>query len=243
VIGVQVDESRDAPDQCFVVAERHDVGGRHVVFDVHLENRVEHLVGRQRLVVTLVGAQFGRRRLVDDLVGDHFSAGTTIDVVAQFVHRQLEHVLDDGIAAHRIAVQREVANGHLALVSGGENHPTVLVRQSHHDGATDTALQVFFGEVGRLAGERFGKHVEVRGKRRFDCDRLHVDAEVGSELCCIGLRALARISRRHRHTVYVLGTQRVDGNGRNEGRVDSTRQSETDVGEAVLADVVTRSQH
>ena len=39
-----------------------------VVLDVGLEDRVEHLVGRQRLVVALVGSQLGRRRL-----GEHRS--------------------------------------------------------------------------------------------------------------------------------------------------------------------------
>ncbi len=40
-----------------------ELAAREVVLDVRLEQRVEHLVGRQRLVVALAGTQLGRRRL------------------------------------------------------------------------------------------------------------------------------------------------------------------------------------
>ena len=38
-----------------------EVAPGEVVLDVGLEERVEHVVGRQGLVVALVGAQLGRR--------------------------------------------------------------------------------------------------------------------------------------------------------------------------------------
>ena len=43
--------------------------------------------------------------------------------------------------------------------------------------------------------------------------------------------------------MYVIGTQRIDGDARHDGRVDAARQADDDVGEAVLAHVVARAQH
>ena len=46
-----------------------------VALDVGLEERVEHLVGRERLVVALVGTQLGRRRLREHRLGHDLAAG------------------------------------------------------------------------------------------------------------------------------------------------------------------------
>ena len=78
-----VDEARHPPHDGLVVAELDDLAGRAVLLDVRLEDRVEHLVRRQALVVALVGAQLGRRRLGDDGLGDDLAPGPLVDVPAQ----------------------------------------------------------------------------------------------------------------------------------------------------------------
>ena len=50
---------------------RDDLGRARVLLDVGLEDRVEHVVRRQRVLVGLVVAQLGRRRARDDPLGDH----------------------------------------------------------------------------------------------------------------------------------------------------------------------------
>ena len=50
---------------------RHDVGDAHLALDQALQDVVEHVVGRQRILVLLVLAQLGRRRLGDDVLRDH----------------------------------------------------------------------------------------------------------------------------------------------------------------------------
>ena len=65
----------DAPHDGLVGAELDDLAGRAVLLDVGLEDRVEHLVRRQALVVALVGPQLGRRRLRDDGLGDQLPTG------------------------------------------------------------------------------------------------------------------------------------------------------------------------
>ncbi len=98
-----------------------------------------------------------------------------------------------------------------------------------------------------MSGDRPAKlgveHLEEGGEGRLDGDGAEVDAEVVGELFGVGARAVARVPRRHRHAVHVLGAERVGGDARDERRVDATRQADDDVGEAVLADVVAGAEH
>ena len=48
-----------------------ELGDREVVLDVALDDRIEHVVRRQRVGVLLVGSQLGRRRLVEHRLRDH----------------------------------------------------------------------------------------------------------------------------------------------------------------------------
>ena len=66
----QVDEADDAVDVLRGQAAGDELLAAEVLLDVALEDRVEHLVGRQRVLVALVGAQLGRRRPRDDRLGD-----------------------------------------------------------------------------------------------------------------------------------------------------------------------------
>ena len=176
------------------------------------------------VVVALVGAQLGRGRLGDDVLVDGGSPVAPVHVAAQVVHARLQHVLDHAVAAHRVAVDGEVADCDLALVAGGEHHPPELVAQRHQRGAADAALQVLLRQVGCPAGERLGGHLQVRGERGLDADGEEVDAQLLCQVGGIGLGVVAAVARRHRDTVHVVGTQGVDGHARDDGAVDATRQ-------------------
>ena len=166
-----------------------------------------------------------------------------VHVAAQVVHPGLQHVLDDGVATHRVAVDGEVADGHLALVAGGEHHPAELVRQRHQRGATDAALQVLLGEVGRAAVERRGEHVEVRSESRLDGHRAVVDAEALGEVGGVGSAVVAGVAAGHADAVHVLGAEGVDGHAGHDRGVDTARQADDHIGEAVLAHVVAGAEH
>ena len=62
----EVDEPDHALDVGGGQAARDELLAPEVLLDVALEDRVEDLVGRQRVLVALVGAQLGRRRAGDD---------------------------------------------------------------------------------------------------------------------------------------------------------------------------------
>ena len=67
--------------------------------------------------------------------------------------------------------------------------------------------------------------------------------EVLGEQLGVALGVLARVARRHRHAVDVLGTERVDGDAGHDRGVDATRQRDHDVVEAVLPAVVAGAEH
>src|SRR3954467_12871136 len=56
---------------------------RLIAFDVSLENRIEHIIGRQRVRVLLLWTQLRRRLLFND--GARYPFARSIDVVAELV--------------------------------------------------------------------------------------------------------------------------------------------------------------
>ena len=85
---------------------------------------------------------------------------------AQPVDGRLVDVLDDGEATGRVAVERGVADGHLALVACRQHQPAELVGQRHEQHPADAALQVLLGEIGLEAGEGRSQQLEERRRRR-----------------------------------------------------------------------------
>ena len=157
-----VDEAGDPGHQRRVEAGGDELAAGHVPLDVGLDERVEHLVGRQRLVVALVGPQLGRRRLREHRLGHDLAAGALVHVAAQVVDEELRDVGDDGEAAGGVAVERRVADGELGLVAGREHEPAAVgVGERHQQRAADPGLEVLVGEAGRLADDR-REHLPAR---------------------------------------------------------------------------------
>ena len=199
-----------------------------VALDVGLEQRVQHLVRRQRLVVALSGAQLGGRGLGQDGLRDHVGAGPLVAQAAQVVHEELGHVLDDGEAARGVAVEGGVADGQLALVAGGEHEPAPeLVRERHQERAADAGLQVLLGEVLGQSLEARPQHLDEGEEGRFDGDRAQLDAGGVAEGVGVGLRALGRVAARHRHGVDVLGSDGVGGDERHQATSRCRRRGRT----------------
>ena len=208
---------------------RDDRRDRRVVLDVALEDRVEYVVGRQALVVALVGSQLGRRRLFEHVGGNDVATGAFVAPTGEREHERLGNVADHREPTGRVAVQRGVADGDLALVAAGQHRrPPELVRQGHHQHAADAALQVFLRQVGsavprsRLAS--ISRKAACAGSIGIVAE---VDAEVGGELRGVAFGVGAAVARRHRHDVHAVGTERVGGDGRHQRRVDAAGKRET----------------
>ena len=128
-----------------VEARARDLLGRQVALHVALDHDVEHLVGRQRVLVRLVGRELRRRRAVDHALRDH--EALAVAPVGNAIDQRLHDVLDDREPAGHVAVERGVARGHLALVARGDDDGARLVRKRHEQRAADARLQVLLGLV------------------------------------------------------------------------------------------------
>ena len=212
VLGV-VDEGGDADHELGVVSRAHDIGDRTVVEHERLEQWVEDVVGGQALVVALIGPQLRGRGLGEHRLGDELLPGSGIAVAAQPVDEGLGNVLDHGEAARRVAVQRGVPGGELALVAGRQHDPAPGVGHRHEDHATDAGLQVLVGEAGGVITQRGGQDRGEGDVHRLDGDATKVDAEVLCQCGGVGDRPGARVTRRHGEAVDVTGTERIDGDG------------------------------
>ena len=112
---------------------------------VELDNLVQGVVGRQGVLVLLVGPQFGGGGFVDDAPGDELPG--PVQEMRQFVHHGLGHIPQDAQPAAHVAVQGAVAHGQLALVAGGQHQVSEAVGQGHEDVAPDAGLDVFQGDL------------------------------------------------------------------------------------------------
>ena len=141
---------------------------RPVVLDVALEDGVEHLVGRERLVVALVVTKLGRRRALQHRRGHQLAPRLTVAPAHEIVDQALVHVLQDREAAGHVAVERGVAHRDSDLF------PVVSTSQPN---LLDRAITAFplmrawmFSSVmsGSRAGERPGQHLVVAAHRVLD---------------------------------------------------------------------------
>src|SRR5512132_1487056 len=111
-----------------------DLGDRLLALDQTLENLVEYVIGRQRVLIGLVLAQLGARRTRENAVGDHRAIGAQralrLPAVAQPgqpVDLGLVEILDRVEAAVHVAVERGIADRHFRLVAGGHHDDSELV--------------------------------------------------------------------------------------------------------------------
>ena len=218
---------------------------RLVVLDVALDDRVEHVVGGQRVGVELVGPQLGARRLVDaPRSGIELAPGALVAVAAQRVHERLGHVLDARRSrrpCRRRAWSSPTAIS-LLLPVVSTSQPN-LFESVMRIVAADARLEVLLGDAG--LGPRTARRAS-RGTRR-------APARSGPSACgCRGSSASASASvtlpsLEKRDGIStpddVLGTERVGRDRGDERRVDAARQADEHVGEAVLAHVVAGAEH
>ncbi len=93
------------------------------------------------------------------------------------------------------------------------------------------------------AVERLGEGGLERLHHRLDRQRQQLDAEVLGQPLGVAAGARGGVRRGHRHARHAVGPERVDGDQRDERRVDAAAEPEHDVLEAVLRDVVARAEH
>ena len=140
-----------------------------------LEDRIQHLIGWQRSAILLSGPQLRRGLPLDHARGDH--PLERIAVARQAIHEQLAAVLDRRKTAGHVAIERGIADRHLALVAGREQHAPCLVRQGHEQQHAAARLDVLLGGVRRPAGKFVLERRQRRLEHSFDREHAVLHAE------------------------------------------------------------------
>ncbi len=114
---------------------------------------------------------------------------------SQLPDERLRHVLDRGEAADRVAVDRRVADGELALVARGQHEVSLRVGQRHQRRAAHAGLQVLLRESGQV------QRALVGVDHRRDRDGADVHSGARGEVVGVGDGVLGGVDARHRHAV------------------------------------------
>ena len=211
------------------------------MFHVAFHDAVQHIIGRQAVLVGLVGTQLGRGRPGDDALGNDLAVAVAPD--GQAVDQGLGHVLDDGEAAGHVAVQRAIAGGHLGLVARGQHQAAGLVGQGHQQRAAHPRLDVLFGGVHRQAGELPRQQALEGVHGRADGDVVIAHAQPPRHVGGVDLGNVGGIARGHHDGAHIVGADGVHRHGQHHGRIDAAGQADDGAGETVLAQVITHAQH
>ena len=214
----------------FLVETRgNDRCNRLFELDQAIQDLIQHVVRRQRVLVLLVFAQFRRRRTRQDALGNDDAVRTQgafrLPAIAQMrqpVNLRLVEVLDRVEAAIHVAIERGVADRHLRLVAGGHHHHAEFVGDRHEQRATCARLQVFFRDVARPAFEQRLERCFHTVDSGEDRHHLVFDAKRLCGGCSVIQRLLRREAVRQHHALHALGTERIDGNGGADGGIDAT---------------------
>jgi hypothetical protein len=199
--------------------------GGEAFLDVALEDGVEHVVGRQAVLVGLVGAQLGARGLSIGL-GNRgmISARRAVDPAGERVDLRLEDVGDHGEAAAHVAVERAVADGHsLLLPVVSRSAPNLL--ESAIIRTPRTRAWMFSSVTSRGRPAKTGPSEARRRRRRRRCDGLETDAEVFGEGAGVVARVLARNRGGQGDADDVLRAECLGGDHGDERRVDAAESA------------------
>ena len=135
---------------------RRDLVDRLLLLDEARENRVELVVGRKRVLVGLVRPKLRGRRTRERTLGNHLAERplckrrpVRVAPARQAIDLGLVDILEHGKPAAHVAIQRGVADRHLRLVAGRQQHRSELVRERHQKQSANPRLEVLFGDVPR----------------------------------------------------------------------------------------------
>ena len=205
-----------------------------------MEEGVEHVVGRETVLVGLAGAELGAGGLVDGVLRDDLAL--PVDPAGEGVDLRLEHIGDDREAAAHVAVERAVTDGHFALVAGGEEQGAEFVRERHHQDAADAGLDVFFGDIARPAGEERPERVFRRGDGVGDGDRFEADAEILGENAGVVTGVLRGNRGGQGDTDDVFLSQGVGGDDGDQRGINATGKRNQGALEAALVRVIAQAE-
>ena len=206
------------------------------------ENLIEQIVGRQLVLVELVGLQFGAGGLGDDACRDALSPGVGVQAFRQLVDVGLQHVADQRQAPAHVAVQCAVSSGKLRLVSRRQREVPKSVTDGHDEIPADARLNVLARQLVLSAAERLGQGLLKGEVHRLDGHDLVVDPEVLSQHLGVGEGVVRAVAAWHGQCQDILRSERIGRQRGDHGRVDSAGKPQHHTGEPALLDVIPQAQ-
>ncbi len=215
-----------------VMPERDDVGDAHLLLHQALEDGVELLVGRQRILVLLVLAELRGRGFGKDRRRDYLALRPNAPVgplavpeVREPIDRGLVEVLDRIEAAVHVAVERGVADRDLRLVAGRDQHQPELVGERHQRHAAHARLDVLFRDVRRQVGEERIEDLGDAFDRGHDRQHVVADAETLGAFRRVGEALFRRVEVGEHDGAHAACPKRVDRHRRARPRNQCRRTS------------------
>ena len=236
-------QTQHAVDGNGVEAGAHDLVARLFLIDMTQQDRVQHVVRRQRVLVFLVLAQLGGGRATDDGGRYDRRAANGVPPARQRKDFSLVEVFDRRVATAHVAIDGGVADRVFAFIAGGQQQPAQFVRQRHQHRAAGARLQIFFGHIDGMVGEHLGQRIEIPLKRLFDRDRHHFHAQRVALFFGEIVGQICGVARRHPYRDDVVRTQRVDRERQHHRRIDAAGQAQPCFLEPVLAAVIADAAH
>ncbi len=234
---IAIDKCSDVADQVQVEASLDGYFFRAFhIFNIGFQNAVQDLVGRKGVRVLLVGTQLSGGRFLQSRAGDQFPFA--INVAREVVNHELRNIRNDGETTGHVAVERAVADGIFRFVAGAENHGTEFVRKGHEVIATNACLDILLGCVGGAPGKNGSESLFVGVKDGGDGDGEELDAEIVGKVLGIDLAAFGGVGAGHGNAKDVFLAESGNGDGDDDGGVNTAAETDDGFGEFAFADVV-----
>ena len=117
---------------------REDLSNRQILLDKAGENIIEHIIGRQGVLIRLIVAQFSTGRLMQDGGRNHLAIGAFgtlwLPAIAQSREAKDLHFIKvfDGIKpAIHIAINGRIPNRHFGFIASGHQHGAKFIGDRH----------------------------------------------------------------------------------------------------------------
>src|SRR6266851_8052838 len=107
----RLDFIQNVVNQLRIVARRDDFFGRLLLFKIQLQDRIEFVIRRQRLIVKLFGREFSRRAFLDNRTRNQFAVA--IVKPRQLINLSFQNVADYRESTVRVAIERAVTQRQL----------------------------------------------------------------------------------------------------------------------------------
>ena len=166
-----------------------------LTFDITRQDRIENIVGREFVLVCLVGFQFGAGRLGDGAFGNPLAC-RFVQVPGQVIDHCFGHVADNCQATGHVAVKRAVSGRQFALVSGRQRKVSAGVGKCHDEVASDAGLDILIGRVGAVFGQVFGQGLFISGMNRVNRQDEIPDTQILCQLLRIGEAVIAAYAQK-----------------------------------------------